>query len=279
MSAEEKESPALVRTRASALTSAGPKSLVERGRDLLRNKEEAAEWLRKGLELRDAAPDDPRVRAPINPYAVTSAKEETKLRIAIEYGRLIKLGDPAEVAAKKLHMTGEDQEYAKAVHFFMPDALTKFADDEERRIRELVRKREEMLREAFCCFENGLELDPIHPELLCRLGDSYYFGHGINRNEEKAADVYRRAAERGHAEAQCALGVLYSSGEGVELDEAVAAVWLRKAAEQGNSDAQLFLGLAYQSGRGVPNDDAMAAFWIRKASERANETSAGENTH
>ena len=68
---EEKQS-GLVPVRSAALARVGAKSLAARGHTELRRREEAEEWLRKGLEFQRAAPDDPRGRAPVNPYAKMS---------------------------------------------------------------------------------------------------------------------------------------------------------------------------------------------------------------
>src|SRR5271166_3852883 len=51
MSAGEEKTEALVAAQSTALSKAGAKSLAARGRNHLRDKEEAEEWLRKGLEL------------------------------------------------------------------------------------------------------------------------------------------------------------------------------------------------------------------------------------
>jgi len=49
---------------------------------------------------------------------------------------------------------------------------------------------------------------------------------------------YRKAAEQGYARAQNNLGNLYYNGEGVAKDEVEAVKWFRKAAEQGHADAK-----------------------------------------
>ena len=44
-------------------------------------------------------------------------------------------------------------------------------------------------------------------------------------------DLFRQAAEQGHADAQFNLGNMYANGEGVPEDDAEAARWYRMAAE------------------------------------------------
>ncbi|WP_220427331.1 Sel1-like repeat-containing protein kinase family protein [Eggerthella lenta] len=103
-----------------------------------------------------------------------------------------------------------------------------------------------------------------------RLGLHYWSGRGVERDEARAADWWRKAAEHGNAMAQFNLGWCYQDGYGVERDDARAAEWYRKAAEQGNARAQNSLGSCYWDGRGVEQDYAQAAEWYRKAAEQGN---------
>ena len=65
-------------------------------------------------------------------------------------------------------------------------------------------------------------------------------------------DLFRQAAEQGHASAQFNLGLMYATGEGVPEDDAEAVRWYRMAAEQGHAGAQFNLGLMYATGGGRP---------------------------
>jgi hypothetical protein len=318
MSSGEERLAALVPIETTALTKTGARSLFARGQADLRIREEkerkAAEWLRKGLALRDTAPDDPRVSGPINPYAIQQTIPDlcSQLQTAVRYINQVLAGSDPDVVAKSLGMTRDDLEIAHVAHFFVPEALKtvmgksaawvgEIVEDhsvgtapiipspaamndsiltqktvelsvqislELERIQQRVRKREETLEEAFCCFETGHELDSWNPELLYWLADSCYWGCGVQLDKEKAAALYRRAADWGHSSAQYCLGVLYSNGEGVDRDEVEAAAWFHKAAEQGNPDAQVSLGLAYKTGSGVPQDSAQGAMWLRRAGEK-----------
>ena len=44
--------------------------------------------------------------------------------------------------------------------------------------------------------------------------------------------------QQGHADAQYNLGVMYANGSGVPKDEVKAVEWYRKAAQQGHAHAQ-----------------------------------------
>ncbi len=67
-----------------------------------------------------------------------------------------------------------------------------------------------------------------------------------------ALKEFKPLALLGNAVAQNKLGVMYSAGRGVQKDDNQAADWFRKAAEQGNSRGQFNLGVMYATGRGVP---------------------------
>jgi hypothetical protein len=244
MSAEDEKQGALVPVQSSALTKGGANSLASRGRNHLRDKEQAEEWLRKGLELQRASPECLR----------------PELQTTLEYIKQILAGTQSDVAAKKLCMTPEDQERAHVAHYFMPDTLEECANLEEARNSQLL--------EVFRCFERGIQLDPHHPLLQHNIGNAYYFGWGVKQDYSQAYVWFRKAAEQGNANAQYCLGVLYSDGEGVDQDEVEAAAWLRKAAEQGNADAMISLGLAYKNGSGVTQDYAQGAEWLQRAGER-----------
>lgn len=70
------------------------------------------------------------------------------------------------------------------------------------------------------------------------VGDCYYYGEGVDLDEEEAVKWYRQAAKQGYAAAQYMLGDCYKNGWGVEKDETEAVKWYRLAAEQGHSYAQ-----------------------------------------
>jgi len=230
MSADEETQSALVPVQSTALTKGGAKSLAARGRAHLRDKEEAEEWLRKGLELQGAAPHSHWPPAPINPYAVPQPAMSAELqRIKEQEGR------------------------------------------------EQLRKREEMLKEAFHCFECGYELDPSNPELLYCLAHSYYHwagGYGVLKNEEKAVSLYQRAADLGHAGAQTKIGDAYAQCGFTWLpkDREQAARWYQAAAEQGDEEAVCMIVEMYQRGEGVRQDHSEAARLLRNAAARGDET-------
>jgi TPR repeat protein len=84
----------------------------------------------------------------------------------------------------------------------------------------------------------------------------------------KAAEWYRKAAERGIVTAQVDLAYLYKLGKGVQRDYFEAAKWFRRAAEQGDPIAQNTIGYMQCQGEGVSRDYRQAADWIQRAAEQ-----------
>ena len=100
------------------------------------------------------------------------------------------------------------------------------------------------------------------------LGLVYELGKGIQKDPQKGAFWYRKAAEQGYARAQTNLGILYETGVGVSADFGEARIWYKKAADQEYARAQSYLGRLHELGRGTPKDMQKAAFWYGKAAEQ-----------
>lgn len=100
------------------------------------------------------------------------------------------------------------------------------------------------------------------------LGDCYYYGKGVEVNETEAAEWYQGAADKGHADAQTKIGNCYYYGNGVKKDYAKATEWYQKAAIQGNIKAQKKLGDCYYSGRGIVQNYEKATKWYQKVAEQ-----------
>ncbi len=75
-----------------------------------------------------------------------------------------------------------------------------------------------------------------HPEAAYRLALRAFYGEP--RDVARAVELYRQAAERGHAVAQNNLGALYVGGVGVPQDFSRALYWFRQAAERGHEGAR-----------------------------------------
>ncbi|WP_164730556.1 tetratricopeptide repeat protein [Pelagibacterium montanilacus] len=100
------------------------------------------------------------------------------------------------------------------------------------------------------------------------LGQFYFGGRGVERDQAEAVRLYTLAAEQGHIDAQFELGAAHQMGNGIPPSYDQAAIWYRTAAERGHGQAQLRLGTFYDNGYGVEQDHAQAAQWYLRAAEQ-----------
>jgi hypothetical protein len=77
--------------------------------------------------------------------------------------------------------------------------------------------------------------------------------------------IWKDSAEAGDARGQMLYGLCFYYGHGVEEDEDVAIEWIQKSADQGNAQAQCTLGLGYGNGWGVEKNKALSVELFKKA--------------
>ena len=97
-----------------------------------------------------------------------------------------------------------------------------------------------------------------HPEAQNILGNLYFCGRGVNKNNKESFKWYEKAAEQGFVEAQANLGSSYMLGIGVKQNFYEAKKWFEKAAKQGSSSSLRSLGNMYYNGYGVRQDYSKA---------------------
>ena len=82
--------------------------------------------------------------------------------------------------------------------------------------------------------------------------------------------VWQPLAEAGDMAAQAMLGEMYFDGHGVPKDEGISAKWFTLAAKQGDSISQNYIGFAYEWGLGVEQNYKTALKWYRLSAEKKN---------
>jgi TPR repeat protein len=82
---------------------------------------------------------------------------------------------------------------------------------------------------------------------------------------ERAAILYRMAAEGGLPEAAYQYAKAFRTGRGVRRNLRKAADWFTAAAVLGHIEAQLAAAEIYDQGQGIPRDPARAYFWYGAA--------------
>jgi len=100
------------------------------------------------------------------------------------------------------------------------------------------------------------------------VGQMYYKGLGVGKNDANAIRWYRLAAEQGNLQAQMRLGFIYRNGDGVLQDNIEAIKWYRLAAKQRYPKAQFYLGLMYEAGMGTRRNHDEAMKLYRKSAEQ-----------
>ena len=94
----------------------------------------------------------------------------------------------------------------------------------------------------------------------------YASGADVEADEDRARELYMRAARLGSAKAQYVVGTMYRFAQyGVKKDMAAAVDWYLKAANQDMATAQFALGKMLMEGKGVMQDDAAALQWLSLA--------------
>lgn len=104
------------------------------------------------------------------------------------------------------------------------------------------------------------------------LGNLYVQGApGLEKDYDKARDLYQRAADLEDPEGMVGLGALAQYGWGMALDFERARKWYEKAAAYESADGKFALGELYNFGTaGVPKDQVTARQWYVSAAEQTN---------
>ena len=147
------------------------------------------------------------------------------------------------------------------------ERLTKLAKDGDAQARfalGVFYEHEENYEEAKFWYTLAVEKEVIAAH--ANLGRMYAEGLGIERDDERAAELFRWAADKGDATSQYNLGRMYQEGAGVTQSETESISWLEQSAAQGFADAQNHLGTIYNN-RSTP-DFELAKDWYWLASQQ-----------
>lgn len=104
-------------------------------------------------------------------------------------------------------------------------------------------------------------------EAMTLLGELYASGYGIPQDDNKAAEWYQRAVEKGNREAMFALAMFRLNGRAGPKDVDAAVNLLTHAAELGHVGAAYDLGLLYLEGKSVKPDPVLAFKNLKAAAD------------
>ena len=108
------------------------------------------------------------------------------------------------------------------------------------------------------------------PKAETNLGDMYFFGRGgLAQSYLDALSWYLKASQQDAPDAQYRLGYMYEKGLGTTNDPAKAVQLYRSAADHGYAEAQNLMGIFYATGtNGIAQDDKQAVAWYQKAADQ-----------
>jgi TPR repeat protein len=90
------------------------------------------------------------------------------------------------------------------------------------------------------------------------------------KTKQEAVALFQAGAIHGDETSMYNLGILFQNGQGVTRDDAKAREWFKNAADKGNTDAMVNLGLLFEYGQGGPQDYAKAREWYEKGAAQGN---------
>ncbi len=124
--------------------------------------------------------------------------------------------------------------------------------------------------------------EPADPIDLYNLGVEYYRGETVERDVDKVAEYWRKAADKGHINAHNGLAYLVFYGRGAPRDPQEGLRLWRFAAKRGHAESQFHLASAYMAGREVDRDYVVAYAWASAAvhySKEAPDLGGGPKIH
>uniref|UniRef100_U9V817 Protein kinase domain-containing protein n=1 Tax=Rhizophagus irregularis (strain DAOM 181602 / DAOM 197198 / MUCL 43194) TaxID=747089 RepID=U9V817_RHIID len=100
----------------------------------------------------------------------------------------------------------------------------------------------------------------------------YYYGIGIEENDDKSFELFLKAAENNYSIAQVYLAKCYNDGYGTEVNKNLAFNWYQKGAENKSIVGQFYLGYCYEFNIGTKNNENKFIEWYQKAADNGNIT-------
>ena len=103
-----------------------------------------------------------------------------------------------------------------------------------------------------------------------KVADQYFFGKNSRKsNLVIAAYWFKKAADHGYPHAECMVGLCYAFGKGVNQNDQKALEYFKKAANKDIAEAYYNLGWFNENGKGgLPADVEEAKKWYQKAADK-----------
>lgn len=94
------------------------------------------------------------------------------------------------------------------------------------------------------------------------LGSMYAAGQGVEKDLQKAYELFFEAAQNGRIDAMYKLGLMYEEGLGIKQNYDKALRNYRKSAQKGYPLSQYRFGLMYADGKGIKQNVNTAYAWL-----------------
>lgn len=122
---------------------------------------------------------------------------------------------------------------------------------------------------AFELYNEVLKKEPDNYGALCKIGRMYRCGWGVDKDIEKAFQILSAAAQNGSARAATELGWLYEFDlEHNAQNISKALQWYQYGADRGDALGARKLAYAYEEGLlGLPQNSSQAFYWYNHARE------------
>jgi len=166
---------------------------------------------------------------------------------------------------------GVSKDYMKACEWFQELAVMMRFPEGKTYLEQL---KNQGVREAEAALEALSEIQKMLEKANAGDKDAQFglgkrYSSGTLRNDQKACQWFRKAAEQGHADAQFALGIMYTyDGKNVTKDDKAGFKFFLQAAYQGHVYAGFHVACAYRAGQGVDKNESAAFEWYQKAAEK-----------
>ena len=113
-----------------------------------------------------------------------------------------------------------------------------------------------------------------HADATSLLGDCYFYGIGVEKDQKKGVELFVKAAEMGSILGCFSAGNELLLGKAVDADYSTAYNYLKKAAKEGDDRAFNSLGIMYLFGYHVRKSRRKAMRLFRKSAGMGNQQAA-----
>ncbi|RGB29447.1 hypothetical protein C1646_766599 [Rhizophagus diaphanus] len=127
---------------------------------------------------------------------------------------------------------------------------------------------EKVANENFSSGQLGVAANNGNIIALYNLSRFYEDGIVVEKDYNKAFELYKKSAEGGYPDGITMLGYCYYKGIGTKIDKQKSFELYQNAANLGSNTAQYNLALMFEEGDGITKDIGKAIYWYEKSAEQ-----------